>query len=183
MTEHRRAKQYDLAHNHFEARRGDDPEYPIDVYSIVGETQDEYYENSYVSLEAARADFPGLAMQEKAEGSLHIAAGTCPKCGQTEDIDEGDGKHFGDQERRDFHCLRCDSHWHQWEWVENRPYKIEYEDQDYDLREITPCLQDAAKAARELLFGPVAQRMLEYASIEEQTELFAVRGMLKNALP
>lgn len=182
MNERKRTQKYDLAHNRFEARPGEDPEYPIDVYSIVGQTQDEYYENSYVSLEAARVDFPGITMQGKAEGSLHIAPLTCPKCGEREEIDEADSRHFGEQERRSFHCPTCDNRWYQWEWVKNSPYRIEYEGRDYDLREVTPGLQDAAEAARELLFGPIAQRMLEYASIEEQTELFAVRGMLKNAL-
>jgi hypothetical protein len=114
----------------FEARHGDDPEYPIDVYSIVGPARHEYYENSYVDLEAARVDFPDIGMADAAPA--FVKERTCPRCGN-EDIEEGDGKNFVDEERRSFLCPRCNAGWYQWEQVTYAPYAIEMDGVTYGL--------------------------------------------------
>jgi len=145
----------------YEARWGDDAEFPLDIYSIVGVTQDEYYENSYVNIEAAREDFPGIQMLAR-EVATFMAVGTCPKCGAAYS-EERDSKHFGEEERRCFYCQNCEIHWFQWERVENTPYKIEYEGEVYDLSEDPE--ERVRKAAPELL-GALQKIVAAYRALQ-----------------
>jgi hypothetical protein len=111
----------------YEARIGDDPEYPVDAYTIVGELQDEYYENSYVNIEAASRDFPDIQMVSELTPPKFIKPKTCPFCGQ-EDPAEGDNEIYDNGERWHFHCPICNTLWNQWDEIERIPYSIELQD-------------------------------------------------------
>lgn len=159
---------------HFEARRGQegycDPNYPIKVYAVWdGDLQFAKRVNAYVSVEAAREDFPNVRVIPPPANFIEDLR--CPNCGSDE-YDEGDCKDFGDEERRSFVCKKCETHWFQWERIERIPCRIEYEAVEYDLPESeADRIQKAApkllEAARKALDSPALNMDdLEPADVE-----------------
>lgn len=173
---------------HFEARRGTgenpDPDYPIEVYATWGDgdPSKELHVNSYVSIEAAREDFPNVHVMPAQANFIEDLR--CPNCGSDE-YDEGDYKDFGDEERCSFLCKKCQAHWFQWNRIERIPCRIEYDGVDYDLPEseadrIQKAAQKLFEAAKKAVACPALNMEdLETADVDAVEFLRNVIGAVK----